>query len=171
MSISSFAILVPAQIKPGDFFQIIVRALDASGNVLTSDSTTTVELTSADLELLYDANEDSNFTLSDNQKTLTNGEAIFDVFDSQEGSFTLNADNSPDGPITVTGTTEVPYVFNAVPVKQLTSNPLETATLENPRFLFSPDTVALDAVDDPVPQEETSNTVELRDALPVTLVP
>jgi len=170
--IDSFQVLVPSSVQVGETFTVIVRALDALGNVITDDNTTVVELTSADLDLLFDADEDGTFTLIDNQKTLVNGEASFLVLDNKADNFNLFADNSPDGPITIQGDLNVLYGFNSLPIVYLESTPANTDTLSHPRFFSPRDTVVLTPVEEVTPDgSPDSNAFELRDELTVTLIP
>jgi hypothetical protein len=167
--IDSFDILVPSTVRVGETFEIRVRALDASGQVVTTDNTTVVQISSTDLSLLYDANEDLNFELGDNQKTLVNGEAVFSVLDAKAGTFTITADDFPQGSVTIEGSVDILYGFNAIPIYQLEYSP-EVAFEGFPGFFQARDTVGRD---DPVAivEYEAGATNELRDPLPVTLVP
>lgn len=169
--IDSFQIIVPSTIEVGQTFQITVIALNALGEVVADDSSTVVEITSSDLDLLYDGDEDTNFELLDNQKTLVNGVAVFDVFDNKAPEVTIDADNSPDGPVTLTGSKTISYGFNALPLVQLDYAPVGKSTEAAPRFFDPRDTVAVVTSYQKPPESETAHTQELRDLLPVTIVP
>jgi len=167
--IDSFEILVPSTIQVGSTFEVLVRALDASGSFISDDSTTVVTLTSTDLGILFDANSDGTFTVLDNSKTLSNGEATFLVQDTANPVLSFTADNSPEGPITVTNTVTLASSFNTTATIALDVLPETYAA--HPRSAL-----ALDLLEryEPVRMTPkgtlTSNPTELTDELRVTQI-
>jgi hypothetical protein len=168
--IDSFEIRVPSVVETEGDFVVEVRALDAQGAIVTSDSTTVVELTSSDPNIVFDGNEDGTYgQVGDNQKTLTNGIAFFSARDIKSGTFTVNVEDTQAN----TGSAEFIYSFNCLilPDRQ-TEPPAGTPTLESNQF-FRPRDLVTSVEEDPALYEvrvSSVTPVSGFQTLPVTLL-
>lgn len=108
--IDRFEIRVPSLVEFDIPFTLEVRALDASGQVITSDSTTVIQITSPDTNIVFDANDDGTFSVGDNTITLQKGVALIPAKDLKGTSVDISVVDTQSR----TGTRTFEYIFNCL---------------------------------------------------------
>lgn len=137
--IDSFEIRVPSVVETEGDFVVEVRALDVSGAIVVSDSTTVVQLIASDANIVFDADENGTYgEAGDDTKTLTNGIALFKARDTKSGTFVVDVSDGQSN----LGSKEFLYSFNCLVLPYRSSEPPIPGTKNGPQFFSDRNSVA-----------------------------
>lgn len=107
--------------------------------------------------------------MPDNVKTLVQGEVTIRARDASNGNLVVTAAVAPGGTPSTDSRTFQRVAGAALRYED--STPVDTETLDHPRFFEARDTVVFTPVDETTPDgSPDSNAFELRDELTVTII-
>jgi hypothetical protein len=143
--INSFEIRVPAVVESYIPFILEIRALDIDGKVVTSDSTTVIEVSTPDGNIEFDGDDNGIYgQVGDNQTTLNLGVAFIKARDTKGTSFTMTVLDSQS----IQQSRVFDYAFNCLILQQFQTTPSNASTKDAYQFFKLRDTTLIQNADE-----------------------